>query len=168
MNDFNLTQHEYETILTNVQFNLKKQEKTIFEMFCKGYKIKQIAKKTHLSERTILYRKKDLFQKINFYLEEKELLKDTYCVYIHKFPNKKVYIGMTTDIKKRWQNGLGYQENSEMFNDILNYGWNNIKHIIIMDNLSYNEAIKLENDKILEYKSYDKKYGYNIKVKYEK
>ena len=34
-----------------------------------------------------------------------------YCVYIHKFPNNKMYIGISKeeDINRRWQNGLGYK-----------------------------------------------------------
>lgn len=163
MTAFNFTQQEYDLIINNLKFDMKKQEKIIFEMLCQGYKIIDIAKKLNVSTMTISRRQKKILEKIEFYLEEKENIKDIYCVYMHKFPNNKVYIGMTGDIIKRWNNGLGYQNNEEMFNDILNYGWNNIEHNIIAENLTYPEALKIESDKIKEYKSCDKKYGYNKK-----
>ena len=39
-----------------------------------------------------------------------------------------------------------------------------IEHKILANNLLYEEAMRLENEKIKEYNSYDKQYGYNIKV----
>lgn len=161
MTTFNFTQQEYDLIINNLKFDMKKQEKIIFEMQCQGYKNIDIAKKLNVTTMTIWRRQKRLLEKIEFYLEEKENIKDIYCVYIHKFPNNKVYIGMTSDTIKRWNNGLGYQNNEQMFNDILNYGWSNIEHNIIAENLTYPEALKIENDKIKEYKSYDEIYGYN-------
>ena len=164
MKSISFNKYQYNLIMNNMPFNIRKQERIIFEMDNKGFTIKEIADQLNVSKRTISYRKKELLKKINFYLSEKELLQETYCVYIHIFPNNKVYIGMTSDIKRRWDNGLGYQENENMFNDILKYGWDNIEHKILKDNLSYAEAIKLENEKIIEYNSYNKKCGYNVKV----
>ena len=163
MENFDFTQQEYNLIKNNLKFNLKKQEKNIFEMTCQGCKNVEIAKKLNISLSTVWRRQKKLIKKIEFYLEEQENIKDIYCVYIHKFPNNKVYIGMTSDIVKRWNNGFGYKNNEKMFEDIINYGWNNIEHNIIAENLSYNEAIKVESDKIKEFKSFDEKYGYNKK-----
>lgn len=163
MNKLNLTQLEQKLILNNLKFDLRKQEKIIFEMLYKGYKNNEIAERLNLHPITIWRREKDLLKKINFYLQENENIKDVYCVYIHKFPNNKVYIGMTSNALKRWNNGLGYQNNERMFNDILTYGWNNIEHKIIAENLTYNEALKIEKDKIKEYESYNKEKGYNIK-----
>ena len=164
MKKLNLNQYQYELILNNMPFDLRKQEKTIFEMNNKGNSLQEIADAIKVSKRTVCYREKDLLNKIDFFLNEKELLHETYCVYIHKFPNNKVYVGMTSDIKRRWQNGLGYKENEKMFEDILYYGWNNIEHNIIAENLSYGEAIELENKKIIEYESSNEKKGYNTAV----
>lgn len=163
MKTLDFTKQEYEIIVNDFKFDLRKQEKIIFDMQCQGYKNVEIAKKLNVTTMTIWRKQKELMKKINFFLEEQENLKETYCVYIHKFPNGKVYIGMTRDVIKRWNNGLGYQNNKVMFNDILNYGWNNIEHNVIAENLSYNDAIKIESDKIKEYKSYNKNYGYNTK-----
>ena len=46
-----------------------------------------------------------------------------------------------------------------MWNDIIKYGWNNIQHEIIKDNLTKKEALKLERRLIEEENSI--KNGYN-------
>lgn len=87
-----------------------------------------------------------------------------YKVYIHIFPNNKVYIGMTCQKpKKRWNNGKSYTENKYMKNAINKYGWKNIKHEIVATNMTKEEAEKLEIYLInKKYKSNNRKYGYNI------
>ena len=64
-----------------------------------------------------------------------------YCVYIHKFPNNKMYIGISKeeDINRRWQNGLGYK-NQVVYRAIKKYGWENIKHIILYRNFTEEKA----------------------------
>lgn len=88
---------------------------------------------------------------------------NNYKVYIHIFPNNKVYIGITMqNVKNRWNNGKGYKNNEYMTNAIKKYGWNNIKHEVLYYNLSRIEAEKREKELIKKYKSNNKKYGYNI------
>ena len=42
---------------------------------------------------------------------------DNFKVYMHIFPNKKIYIGITMQKpEKRWRNGYGYKENKRMTN----------------------------------------------------
>lgn len=86
-----------------------------------------------------------------------------YSVYIHIFPNGKRYVGVTSLIPKlRWgANGCNYK-NPYMKNAIKKYRWNNIKHEIVAEGLSFEEAEKMEIDLIKKYNSADKKYGYNI------
>lgn len=61
---------------------------------------------------------------------------ENYKVYIHIFPNKKVYIGMTCqEPKERWKRGKAYKENRHLYNAINKYGWENIEHKILFDNL---------------------------------
>lgn len=55
-----------------------------------------------------------------------------YYVYIHTCPNYKVYIGMTKNPIQRWNNGNGYKFNKEFYEDIKKYGWNNIKHELLL------------------------------------
>ena len=86
-----------------------------------------------------------------------------YKVYKHTFPNEKVYIGITKQIpEKRWLWGYGYNCNSYMQNAINKYGWNNIKHEILFDNLTKEEAEQKEIELIAFYKSNQRKFGYNI------
>ena len=85
-----------------------------------------------------------------------------FSVYKHTCPNHKIYIGITSNkINRRWQNGFGYRENKHFFNAILKYGWDNIKHEILLTNLTKEEACKKEIELIAFYKSNQSKYGYN-------
>lgn len=60
-----------------------------------------------------------------------------YSVYKHTFPNGKVYIGMTSrKPKDRWHNGKGYKTQSLIHKAIQEYGWNNVKHEILFENLT--------------------------------
>lgn len=88
---------------------------------------------------------------------------NNYKVYIHIFPNNKVYIGITrnrTDI--RWANGKGYKSQKVMSNAINKYGWKNIEHKVLYENLTKEEAEQKEIELIAFYKSNQRKYGYNI------
>lgn len=86
-----------------------------------------------------------------------------YKVYMHIFPNGKRYIGLTcTTTWSRWSGGHGYKVQPLMWKAIQKYGWKNIEHIIVKDNLSKEEAELLEIELIKEYKTTDRSYGYNI------
>ena len=87
-----------------------------------------------------------------------------YKVYKHiNKINNKVYIGITQqDLKKRWQNGYGYKEQKYFYSAIKKYGWNNFEHIVLFDNLTEEQAIEKEIELIKQYKSNNRKYGYNI------
>lgn len=88
---------------------------------------------------------------------------DNYKVYIHIFPNNKVYIGMTCqEPKERWKRGKAYKENRHLYNAINKYGWDNIEHKILFDNLEKEDAELKEINLIKEYKANDNQYGYNI------
>jgi group I intron endonuclease len=86
-----------------------------------------------------------------------------YTLYIHICPNKKVYIGITgLNPQKRWgKNGILYK--SQLFYEAIEeFGWNNIEHKILLDNLTKSEAEKKEIEFINKYKSNNEMYGYNI------
>lgn len=87
-----------------------------------------------------------------------------YTVYIHTFPNNKVYIGITKmKPKERWHSGLGYHKAQPlMYNAIRKYGWENVKHEILFENLTQEDAEQKEMELIEKYKSNQKEYGYNI------
>lgn len=86
-----------------------------------------------------------------------------YKVYVHIFPNGKKYIGITKqEVEKRWLKGNGYKENKYMFRAIKKYGWENIKHIVLFENLTKEEAEQKEIELIKFFKSNERQYGYNI------
>ena len=85
-----------------------------------------------------------------------------FCVYKHTFPNAKIYIGITSmKPSLRWRNGYGYRKQPYVFNAILKYGWDNIKHEILFTDLTQEEAEEKEIELINYYKSTCRKYGYN-------
>ena len=87
---------------------------------------------------------------------------NNYNVYKHTFPDGKIYIGVSTNPLKRWSNGHGYYFNEELDKAIKEVGWENIKHEILFDRLSKEEAEQKEIELIAFYKSNQRKYGYNI------
>ena len=88
---------------------------------------------------------------------------ENYKLYIHKFPNGKVYVGITMqDVEKRWENGFGYRGQPCVFNAIMKYGWQNIEHIVLFDGLSKEEAEEKEIALIRLYDSTNRDKGYNI------
>lgn len=85
---------------------------------------------------------------------------DSYSVYCHNFPNGKTYIGITKNPKRRFAaDGKGYITNEEMYQDIKKYGWINVEHKILQDNLTRQEAQKLEKEYIAKFNSINN--GYN-------
>lgn len=87
----------------------------------------------------------------------------SYCVYKHTTPKGKVYIGITRlNPSRRWRKGKGYERNWLFYRAIMKYGWENIRHEIILDGLTENEAKQAEIELIAKYDSTNPKYGYNI------
>lgn len=88
---------------------------------------------------------------------------NNYCVYKHTAPSGKVYIGITKqDVNKRWKNGKGYELCTAFHRAILKYGWENIRHEVLIAGLTEKEACALEVELIAEYNSADPRYGYNL------
>lgn len=86
-----------------------------------------------------------------------------YTLYCHLFPNGKRYIGITrTSPEKRWQSGKGYESQEKVARAISLYGWDNIEHQIIAEELTRDQAERLETylidvlDTIAE--------GYNVSI----
>lgn len=87
-----------------------------------------------------------------------------YFVYQHISPSNKSYIGITCQVnyKHRWNNGKGYSDNSYFTNAVNKYGWNNFQHIILYENLTEEEAKRMEIKLIDELQTTDRNKGYNI------
>lgn len=89
-----------------------------------------------------------------------------YKIYVHiNKINGKIYIGQTgqEDVKDRWDSGWGYKSCVAFNNAINKYGWNNFKHVVLIDGLSLEMANIVEEELIKKYKSTNSKYGYNIR-----
>lgn len=88
---------------------------------------------------------------------------NNYLVYKHTSPSGKVYIGITSQrVTKRWKNGRGYEGCTVFYRAVQKYGWQNIKHEIVAEGLSNEEACLMEQNLIAKYKSSDPRYGYNM------
>lgn len=86
-----------------------------------------------------------------------------YCVYKHTTPNGKVYIGQTKQKpEQRFGKGNGYKGCPAFYHAILKYGWDSIKHEVLVHGLSAAEANEKEKELIREYRSNQKEYGYNV------
>ena len=87
-----------------------------------------------------------------------------YIVYKHITPCGKIYIGQTkgTMTKRAGSGGIFYKQCPYFYHAIKKYGWDNIEHIIVSDNLSKKEADYLEKYMISYYNTMDSRYGYNL------
>ena len=86
-----------------------------------------------------------------------------YSVYCHTFPNGKKYIGISKDPKRRWSaNGLYYMKQTKIARAINKYGWQNVKHDILVDGLTEEQAKTLEVSLIAQMDTIKK--GYNVSV----
>ena len=87
-----------------------------------------------------------------------------YIIYLHRNKiNGKVYIGQTCQKPEyRWNSGKGYNNCSLFYKAIQKYGWENFEHIILLENLTKEQANKKEQEYIGLYQSNDKNKGYNI------
>ena len=88
-----------------------------------------------------------------------------YCVYLHRSPSGKVYIGQTCQSPPvRWgKNGEGYKDLPYFWNAIQKYGWDNFSHVIILRHLTAEEANDAEQALIKQHRATNPKCGYNIK-----
>lgn len=92
-------------------------------------------------------------------------MENNYTVYMHITPNNKKYIGITYRKPHiRWGHGSNYKNNNYFYNAIRKYGWENIKHEILYENLTKEEAEQKEKELIAQYKSSQREYGYNISL----
>lgn len=89
-------------------------------------------------------------------------MSENYTVYMHRFPNGKVYIGITKySVSHRWSNGSGYKRQF-VYKAIQKYGWEHIEHIVLFKGLTKNEAEQKEIELIKLYDSTNPHKGYNV------
>lgn len=89
--------------------------------------------------------------------------KDTYTLYVHVTPARKIYIGITKNTpSQRWSKGEGYKHQKNFYNDIKKYGWDNIEHHIVAEGLSEELAFTAEIEVINDIKLDNEDISYNI------
>lgn len=87
---------------------------------------------------------------------------DNWKVYCHVFPNGKKYVGITGQTPEaRWGTDGRNYKGQKVYNAIEKYGWNNIKHIILKDSLTEEQACHYEQLYIKSLNSHISKNGYN-------
>lgn len=86
-----------------------------------------------------------------------------WTLYCHTSQDGRRYIGITSNLpKRRWDNGRGYKDNQLFYNYILKHGWDSIKHAILFDNLTEEEAKEKEKYYIKLYDTQKKEHGFNL------
>lgn len=84
-----------------------------------------------------------------------------YCIYAHiNKINNKIYIGQTRNYERRCLPS-NYKGCQKFYYAIQKYGWDNFNHIILIDNLTIDEANLLEEELIKKYNTVEE--GYNLK-----
>ncbi len=106
--------------------------------------------------------KKEATRKQNTIKSNAEESVTSYIVYALLMPNKKIYIGL---IKKRNEHMIQseeyYIENQILYEDICSYGFDEIKTVIICDELDEKTALNLRKNLIRRYQTNENEYGYN-------
>lgn len=97
---------------------------------------------------------------------EKSCKDKTFTVYEHyNKVNGKRYIGITSqEPDQRWRNGEGYKTNPYFYSSIKKHGWDSFNHIILFQELSFQEACLKEQELIKKYNTQNPKKGYNLTV----
>ena len=77
--------------------------------------------------------------------------------------NGKKYVGITKqNPETRWHSGNGYNNSEYFWRAIKKYGWKNFDHKILYENLTKEEAEKIEIQLIAEWETTNRAKGYNI------
>lgn len=83
--------------------------------------------------------------------------------YLHIFPNEKLYVGTTQreKVELRWgSNGYRYKKNKHLYSAIQKYGWENVKHQVIVCETP-EEMWAMEIELIKKYDTTNPEHGYN-------
>ena len=87
---------------------------------------------------------------------------NNFILYLHIAPSGKKYFGITCQkINRRWKYGHGYKNNQHFWKAIQKYGWSNIRHIILADDLTKDDACLFEQILIALYDTTNHNNGYN-------
>lgn len=86
----------------------------------------------------------------------------SYCVYMHTSPSGKRYVGITAkEPTRRWKEGRGYNHNRHFTRAVAKYGWDSIRHEILLSDLAEEQAERWERFFIAMFRTTEPAYGYN-------
>ena len=92
-------------------------------------------------------------------------MEGTYCVYIHTCPDGQMYVGITKQAPiRRWNHGRNY-EGQWFYDAIEKWGWENIKHEIVLEGLDEQTAKTKEVELIDSLHTWRPGIGYNNTLK---
>lgn len=96
------------------------------------------------------------------YMPKRENGHKKYTVYMHEFPDGRVYVGTTSQsLQRRWRGGLGYT-GYKAGRAIEECGWENVRHYVLFEGLDKKSAQAVEAHMIQKKKAYMPEHGYNI------
>ena len=76
-------------------------------------------------------------------------MKNNYSVYQHVTPDNMYYFGATQNVERRWSSNGAEYKRTALQPYIEQYGWENIQHIVLYENLPYVDALKIEDSLII-------------------
>ena len=76
-------------------------------------------------------------------------MKKLYIVYVHITPDGMHYYGVTNNPKRRWEGNGRLYKTTALQPYIEKFGWENIQHIILFENQSKEDALKIEDSLII-------------------
>ena len=76
-------------------------------------------------------------------------MESNYSVYQHVTPDGLYYFGATSNIKRRWRNNGAEYKGTALQPYIEKFGWDNIQHIVLFENQSKENALKIEDSLII-------------------
>lgn len=142
-----------------------KHNRTYYKCLCKCGNITYVEGTNFSTEHTISCGCFNKNHKDYSFLREYRDYKNSkvYFVYKHTTPSNKSYIGITRqNPERRWQSGNGYSTQQYFYRAIQKYGWDNISHSVLEEELTHDEACVKEKYYIQKFHTNDRKYGYNI------
>lgn len=97
---------------------------------------------------------------------------EQYTLYMHVNKNNhKKYIGLTNNIQRRWRcGGIEYKphsydkQNRKFWNAIVKYGFDSFEHVVLLENLTFEEACEKEVEYIKKHDATNRNKGYNVAI----
>lgn len=89
------------------------------------------------------FMEKAMCKELDFNIDSKAF--NRYSVYVLIMPSNECYIGATSrKPQERWRNGEGYKTSKELYSRIQRYGWDNIQKRVLINELSLEQANRIE------------------------